>query len=332
MKYLLTGGCGFIGSHLVERLLKEDCEIIIIVDDLSEGKLENLPKDPRIKFYKGSILNNNIGRLFHGIDVVFHLAALTRPQWSIIHPEKTCRTNVEGTVRVFNHCIKHKVKRVVFVSSASAYGFQDTFPTPETAHMNPASPYALNKIEGEMYSNLYEKLNGLQVNIVRPFNVYGSRMTAGTPYSAAVPNFIRNLTKGETPWITGDGNQTRDFVYITDVVEILYLASKCEKYREIFNAGSGKCVSINELYNVVCKVVGKYIIPNYIPRVIDPDTLADMSKTKRVLNYEPKVGLEEGIRKTWNSQLRKEYNGFKHNRALGEGNVLGQNDTIYIGE
>ena len=299
MNYLVTGGAGFIGSHLVARLLKEDCDVLLIVDDLSEGALINLPKDPRIKFFKASILDNKISKCFKDIDVVFHLAALTRPQWSMIHPEETCRTNVEGTIRIFNNCVKHKVKRVVFVSSSSLYGDQLVFPTPETAPANPLSPYGLTKYEGELWAELYKNLYNLQVNSIRPFNVYGSRQNPNSPYSAAAPKFLNELKRGETPWITGDGEQARDFIYVDDVVEIIYRASKCKEYGEAFNAGSGTNISINKLYDLVCRIMGKYVKPDYVAPVVEPNmTLGDMSKVKRILNFEPKIGLEEGLRRT----------------------------------
>lgn len=306
MKSLILGGCGFIGSHLVERLLKEPGDLIVIVDDMSEGSLKNLPVDPRIIVYKASILDADVGKYFK-VDVVFHLAALTRPQWSILHPAEACRTNVEGTINVFNHSVENKVKRVVFVSSSSAYGEQKTYPTSEDAPMNPMSPYALNKWEGELHAEMFRKLHGLEVNYIRPFNVYGSRQNPFSAYSAAVPKFINLLSTGGQPWITGDGEQRRDFIYVDDVTEIIYLASQCKEFGEAFNAGSGTNTSINELYWTICKVMGKNVKPTYIPKVFEPSmTLADMSKVKRILKFKPRIGLEEGLRKTvseWNADV-----------------------------
>ena len=303
MKYLLTGCAGFIGSHLVERLLKEnDTTEVVVIDNMYEGKLSNLPTDSRLTIYEGSILDP-IEELFHEIDVVFHLAALTRPQESIADPEKYNETNITGVLRVLLLSKKHGVKRVVFVSSASAYGDQKILPTKETAKMNPMCPYALQKMMGEQYARLIQLLYGLEINYVRPFNVYGPRQNPLNPYSAAVPKFIDALIKGKTPYITGDGSQSRDFVYVTDCVEIMYLASKCKQSGEAFNAGSGKSTSISELYNVVCKVMDKDVTPDYVEKVIEPNTLADMSKVKKLLNYEPQVSLEEGIRRTVNGTL-----------------------------
>jgi len=300
MKYLVTGGLGFIGSHLVERLLKEKGSKVVVIDDFSEGKRSNLPRNKRLKICKASIMDPDIDKYFN-VDVVFHLAALTRPQWSILNPVEATRVNVGGTIHVLNHCRDHKVKRVAFVSSSSIYGEQLVQPTLESSPINPMSPYALNKYEGELFAKLYNILYNLQVNSIRPFNVYGTRQGADSPYSAAVPKFIDTLRKGGTPYITGDGEQTRDYVYIDDVVEIIYLASKCKEYGEAFNAGSGRNVSINNLYKLICKIMGKEVTPDYVAKVVEPTlTLADMSKVKQLLNFEPKIDLEEGLRRTIN--------------------------------
>jgi len=324
MNYLVTGGAGFIGSHLVERLLEEDCSVvviednskkdvkvvqkgenrIIVIDDFSIGKWANLPKDPRLTVYEGSILDD-ISRFFEGIDVVFHLAALTRPQWSIEHPVETNLVNVEGTIKILQHAIAKKVRKVVFVSSSSIYGDQETFPSNEEAKPNPMCPYALTKLMGEQYCKLFELLYGLKANYIRPFNVYGTRQSPKGAYAGAVPKFIDAMSKGETPYITGDGKQARDFIYIDDVCELIVAASKADVCGEAFNAGSGTNISINDLFDNVCKIMGKQVVPDHIPPVIEPGmTLADISKAKRMLGWEPKVSLEEGLRKTVEGTLR----------------------------
>jgi nucleoside-diphosphate-sugar epimerase len=306
MKYLVIGGAGFIGSHLCERLLKENKAVI---DDLSEGKLSNLPRNSRITLHKASILDDDIAPLFKGVDVVFHLAALTRPQWSILHPEETDMVNVHGTLKVLQHCRDNKVKRVVFVSSSSIYGEQKKIPTPEDVIPNPMSPYALSKLIGEQYCELFGKLYGLQINRIRPFNVYGTRQNPAGEYAAAVPKFIDrvnsfiNVLKADGyPVITGDGKQVRDFVYVDDVVDLMIKASKSKVYGEAFNAGSGKNISINDLYDKVCEIMGVKVKPVHIAPVFEPrQTLADISKAKRLLGWEPKTSLEEGLRRTINA-------------------------------
>jgi nucleoside-diphosphate-sugar epimerase len=161
------------------------------------------------------------------------------------------------------------------------------------------SPYALNKWEGELHAEMFRKLHGLEVNYIRPFNVYGSRQNPHSEYSAAVPKFIDTLLTGGKPYITGDGEQRRDFIYVDDVVEIIYLASKCKESGEAFNAGSGVHTSINELFTAICKAMNKDVKPDYVEKVFEPAmTLADMTKVKRILKFTPKIDLEEGLRRT----------------------------------
>jgi len=304
MKYLVTGGAGFIGSHLVEKLLDRNDDITIldghgdqitVIDDLTEGKWSNLPNDPRLKVYEGSILGD-CGKLFEGIDIVFHLAALTRPQWSILHPQETAHVNVDGTVRVLQHCKTYGIKRMVFVSSSSIYGEQEELPTSEDVEPRPISPYGLSKLQGEEYCKLFERLYGFESNYIRPFNVYGERHTPDNFYAAAVPKFIDSLKKGKVANITGDGNQARDYVYVGDVVDLIIMASESPIYGEAFNAGSGTNISINDLYALICKLMGKDIRAIHVPPVVEPGmTMADISKAKKLLGWEPKVSLEEGL-------------------------------------
>lgn len=307
MNILITGGAGFIGSHLIDRLLEEDNLITVIdgesnhitvIDDFSEGKYANLPKDPRLTVYEANILAD-IGHLFNGIDIVFHLAALTRPQWSILYPEESNKVNVDGTLKVFTHCRDSKVKRVVFVSSSSVYGDQEHFPSKESDIPDPMCPYALNKLIGEQYARLFGKLYGLQVNSIRPFNVYGSRMNPRGIYSGAVPKFIDMIKKRLRPNITGTGKQARDFIYVDDAVELMILMSKSKVYGEVFNCGSGTNISINDLFKKICKLMGEDIKPIHTPKVFEPkQTLADISKAKKLLGWTPKISLEEGLKRT----------------------------------
>ena len=310
MTELITGGAGFIGSHLVNRLLNDGETVsvvdgeamkpnkVIVVDNLYEGKWSNLPKNERLTCYEASIMGD-IGPLFEGVDVVFHLAALTRPQWSIVHPEETNIVNVDGTLRILMHCRDHKVKRVVFASSSSLYGNQETYPTREDAIPNPMCPYALTKLIGEEYCKLFEKLYGMEINCIRPFNAYGPRMNPNGIYSSAAAKFIDQLSKGEIPSITGTGDRPRDYIYIDDIVEIMVLASKSKVYGESFNCGSGENISINGLLELIAKIMGKSSEHTHSPDVYEPDqTLADITKAQTLLGFKAKVGLEEGLRKT----------------------------------
>lgn len=312
MNYLITGGAGFIGSHLVERLLQEDNTVtvvdgsrnhVIVVDDFSEGKYANLTKHPRLTVYESSILGD-IGHLFNGIDVVFHMAALTRPQWSILYPSETNHTNVVGTLKVLEHCRDHKVKRIVFMSSSSMYG-ETIYPTPETVEPNPMSPYALSKSIGEQYCALFEKLYGLEFNAIRPFNVYGARMNPKGIYSSAVAKFIEVIQKRLPLNITGDGNQKRDFIYIDDVIDQMVLMAHSKVHGQAFNCGSGTNYSINELMSLIAMLMKADIKPIHTPPVFEPtQTLGDISKAKELLGWEPKTSLEEGLRMTIKETLR----------------------------
>lgn len=297
MKCLVTGGCGFIGSHLVERLLKDGNQVVVI-DDLSTGKLKNLPKgNSNLKFCNLSI-NDNIDKCFKGVDKVFHLAAKTRPQESIKDPSLYNYVNIEGTLNVLNNCVKHKIKRLVFISSSSLYGTQEKLPTSETASPISMSPYALTKLIGEQYCKLFERLYGLQSNYIRPFNVFGTRQNPSGGYAAAVCKFIDMLKKGKTPYITGDGKQTRDFIFVEDVVDLILLASESKVYGEAFNAGSETNISINNLYELISKLMNKEdIIPDYIDEVFEPRiTLASMNKAKKLLGWKSKTTLIDGLR------------------------------------
>jgi nucleoside-diphosphate-sugar epimerase len=298
MKSIVTGGAGFIGSHLVEKLLAKKHKVIVI-DDLSMGKVENLPQDKNVKLYVASIVDDVIEDLFRGVDYVYHLGALTRPQVSILNPEATNHINVDGTLKIIRYCVKYHIKKLVFVSSSSVYGEQKDFPEAEDAVPFPMSPYAVSKLIGEQYCKLYERLDGLKANYIRPFNVYGSRQSLKGSYSPAVPNFIDALSKDKSPYITGDGKQARDFTYVDDVVDLIYRASTTKVFGEAFNAGAGHTYTINDLFKTVAKIMGKNIKPTYIEKVLEPKTtLADISKSKRLLGWKPKYTLEQGLRKT----------------------------------
>ncbi len=307
MNYLITGGAGFIGSHLVDRLLEEDNKVTVIdgpstkitvVDNFYEGKYANLPKDPRLTVYEADILGK-IGHLFEGVDIVFHMAALTRPQWSILYPAETDTVNVHGTLKILEHCRDHKIKRVVFMSSSSAYGEQKTYPTNEGAPLFPMCPYALTKQIGEEYCELFERIYGLEFNAIRPFNVYGSRMNPSGIYSSAVAKFIEVIHKNLPLTITGDGNQARDFIYIDDVIDQMLLMAHSKVHGEAFNCGSGVNTSINDLMKTIADLLGRTIDPQHTPPVLEPtETLADISKAKRLLGWEPRVNLVEGLEKT----------------------------------
>ncbi len=303
MNILVSGGCGFIGSHLVDRLLKEGNKVTVI-DNLDTGSIENLTMQKNLTVYYLSILDN-IDVFFEDIDVVFHLAALTRPQKSILHPLESDHTNVQGTLKIFKHCHDNKIKRVVFTSSSSLYGTPKYFPTRESEEPKPTSPYGLQKYLGELYAELYGRMYNLEVNCIRPFNVYGVRQNPEGGYAPAVPAFIKNLNEGKRSFITGDGEQSRDFTYVDDIVELLILASTSKVYGESFNGGAGNDVSINYIYETISKIMGKKIKPNHVEALIEPRrTFADISKATHMLGWLPKVKIEDGLRMTVEKTLK----------------------------
>lgn len=295
MKWLLTGGTGFLGSHLADRLLKDGHEVVIIDRSI---KYQNLLHPKEIKIYHENILEN-VGDIFKDIDIVVHMAALSRPQWSIKYPYETNEVNVNGTIRVLEHSKNNNIKRVVFLSSSSLYGEQETYPTPEDVKPNPMSPYAVSKLIGEQYCKMFEQLYGLEFNAIRPFNVYGTRMPKSGVYTSAVATFIDIFKKNLPLQMNGDGSQRRDFIYIDDVVDQIMLASTSKVHGEAFNCGSGVNTSINELLEAISKLMKKEVTPTRIPTQFEPDqTLADISKAEKLLGWKPKIDLEEGLRLT----------------------------------
>jgi len=307
MNILITGGAGFLGSHLVDRLLAEDNNVTVIdghstnitvIDDFSHGKYVNLHNDPRLKVYNISILED-ISYLFEGIDTVFHLAALTRPQWSIDHPEEVTKVNVGGTLKVLEHSRDNKVKRVVFVSSSDIYGDQEIYPTPEDVLPNPMNMYALSKWVGELYCELFNKLYGLEYNIIRPFNAYGTRMPLTGIWTSAIATFIDAMINKKPFKTFGNGKQTRDFIYIDDIIDLLMILAKSKVKNEVFNCGSGTQNSINEVREIIERLTNTRVKFERLPAQFEKKTtLADMSKAEKLLNWKPKISLEEGLKRT----------------------------------
>lgn len=307
MNCLVTGGAGFIGSHLVDRLLK-DGQKVTVIDDLSIGKLENI-KGKKVRFFKKSICENLDAIFKQGkFSVVFHLAAIPRVQLSIDDPLNTHETNINGTFNLLMACRQFGVKRFVYSSSSSVYGNQKTLPLTETMTPNPVSPYALHKLVGEYYCRLFHLLYNLEAICFRYFNVYGPRQNPEGNYANLIPKFFRMLKDGRPPIINGRGTQTRDFTYIDDVIVANTLAAttknaKC--FGETFNIGAGKNYSINEVASMIIKLTNSKVKPVHGPKVIEPrDTLADISKSERLLSWKPRVRFEEGMKLTYRTLLK----------------------------
>ena len=302
IKSLVTGGAGFIGSHLVDRLLKLGHEVIVI-DDFSSGKKENLEhhkNNSNLKIFAKNICDKNIEDLFKNVLVVFHVAAIPRVQFSIEFPEKTNEVNVTGRLNVLESAKKAGVKRFVYSASSSAYGNQEKLLLIESMNPNPLSPYALQKLVGEYYCKLYNLLFGIETISLRYFNVYGSRQDPSGGYACLIPKSINLALQEKSPEIYGDGEQTRDFTYVKDVVEANILAATTnneKSFGEIFNVGNNNNLSVNQVVKII--IGNRNIKPEYKPPVIEPkNTLADISKIKNFLGWTPKFNFEEGVKET----------------------------------
>jgi UDP-glucose 4-epimerase len=301
-KYLVTGGAGFIGSHLVDRLLALGNEVVVI-DDFSSGTKKNLAHqkgNSHLKIVNKSICDKNISVLFKNIDAVFHVAAVPRVQYSIKFPEKSNKANIEGTLNVLEAARKAGVKRFIYSASSSAYGEQKSLPLRETMTPNPLSPYALQKFTGEQYCKLYHLINGLETISLRYFNVYGPRQDFDSGYSCLIPKSINHVLSGTRPEIFGDGKHTRDFTYVKDIVQANVLAATTKNkkaFGEVFNVGFGRNISVNDVMKTI--IGSRKIKPVYKASVMEPkDTLADNKKIRTLLGWAPKYTFETGIKET----------------------------------
>lgn len=295
-KYLVTGGAGFIGSHLVDKLIEQNHHVLV-VDNLSTGKKENL--DPEADFYQLDICDfEKIKPLFKGVDGVFHLAAIPRVPISVQDPVLTSKVNILGTINVFKAAIDNKVKRIVFASSSSVYGNQKTLPLEETMAPNPLSPYGAQKLTGEQFAKLFTALYGVPIISLRYFNVYGPRIDFDSDYSLVLGKFLKLKSENKPLTIFGDGEQTRGFCYIDDVVGANIKAMKSEKIRggEVINIGQENSYSINFLTQLIGGEV-QYLPP----RPADPlNTKADISLARELLDWEPEVDFKDGVEKVKN--------------------------------
>ena len=293
MKCLVTGGAGFIGSNLVDRLIDDGHEVIII-DDLSTGKKENINE-------KASWNDMNIGlettvpymvNIMKDVDVVFHLAARARVQPSIEDPISFNKTNVDGTLHLLEACRKAGVKRFVFSSSSSVYGDTEELPTTEEAQLNPKSPYALQKLMGEQYCKLYSKLHNIETVCLRYFNVYGERQSLEGAYRLVMGIFAKQRLDNKPMTIRGDGKQKRDFTYVGDVVDANIKAgfSRIMWNGDVFNIGNGDNRSVNQLADMIG---GDRV--NVDPVIEPKETLANNSKADFILNWKPTTKIEDWI-------------------------------------
>ncbi len=294
MKIIITGGAGFIGSHLAENLIKKKHEVIII-DNLSTGRLENIKKiKKKLKFINADISKNGSwNKYFKNTKVVFHLAALADIVPSIKDPKKYFQSNVVGTENIASVAIKYKVKKIIYSASSSCYGVPNKYPTSETESIKPQYPYAMTKNLGEQILMHYAKIYGIQVTSMRLFNVYGTKSRTSGTYGAMFGVFLAQKLKKKPLTVVGDGTQKRDFTYISDIIDAFIKCMNIKKNFQIFNVGTGKPISVNNVVKLLgCKSVK---IPK---RPGEPkETNANIKKITKALNWRPKVSINLGIKK-----------------------------------
>lgn len=299
---VVTGGAGFIGSHLVRKLLERG-DRVIVFDNFSSGSMSNLEDiQSAVSIINGDVRDAEaIDVALKGADVVFHLAAISSVLLSVDKPQPTWEVNLQGTWNTLEACRKSDVKRLVFASSASVYGSSTEYPFKEDITLQGSSPYATSKLIGERICGLYQRLYDLETSCLRFFSVYGPRQNPKSQYSAVIPTFATLLLSETPPTIYGDGSQTRDFIYVEDIVRAIVIASEArEAVGQVFNVGSGVETSIKRLYNHICDSLGASIVPQFAPLKPgdDPRTLADTSKAAELLKFEAAVDLTEGLQKT----------------------------------
>jgi len=325
-KYLVTGGAGFIGSNIVEELVRlkgltqvdgvcpqsvayplkgtdPKVDIIRVLDNFSTGSKENIePFIEKIELIEGDIRDKKIlSKALRGIDFVIHQAALRSVAKSVEDPVETHDVNATGTLNLLNAAKKAGVKRVVYASTCAVYGDAKKFPQKESNEVAPVSPYGASKLAGETYCRVFAKTLGIETVSLRYFNVYGPRQNPESKYSSVVPAFIFDIRKNKTPIIDWDGKQSRDFVFVKDVVQANLLAIKANNASgEIFNVGNGRATTVYEILMQIEKILDKKIPPKFGPKREGDvrKVYSDVSKSRRILGFKPGFALEEGLKLT----------------------------------
>jgi len=303
MRYVVTGGAGFIGSNTVDELVRRGHSVVVL-DDLSSGKEENLAEvRNKITFMKGSIIDIEVVRkAMHEADYVLHLAARTSVPRSVKDPIETNRINIDGTLNVLVAARDAKVKRVVFAASSSAYGETPTLPKVETMQPVPISPYGVTKYVGELYAQTFGRCYGLENVSLRYFNIFGPRQDPGSPYSGVLAKFCTAFLEETQPVIFGDGEQSRDFTYVENAVQANLLACEAPNVSgKVFNVGTGSRFTLKETVALLGKISGTHVEAKCDPpREGDiRDSQADISQARDFLVYDPQVSFEEGLRRTF---------------------------------
>jgi len=300
--YVVTGGGGFIGSHIVEELLRRN-EIVRVIDNFSTGKWENVePFEGGAEIIEADIAEGkNLPRFLEGADYVIHQAAIPSVPKSILDPVKSHHANVNGTLQLLNASREADVKRVVYASSSSVYGDSPTLPKHEGMMPNPLSPYGAQKLFAEIYCQVFTRAYGLETVSLRYFNVFGPRQDSTSQYSGVLALFIPAVLQSKRPTIYGDGLQSRDFTYVQNVVEANLLACTVPGVAgQVFNVACGDRITVNSMLQQINKITGKDIAPIYAdPRPGDiKHSQADITRAKEHLGYQPKISFEEGLRNT----------------------------------
>lgn len=298
--FLVTGGAGFIGSHIVEALLRRG-DGVRVLDDLSMGHLDNLAGvADRIEFIRGDVADSEtVRRAVRGVDCIFHHAALASVPLSVENPTATHAACVTGTVTLLDEARRAGVRRLVYAASSSAYGNRPTSPKRETDLPEPISPYGAAKLAAELYCEAFTATYGFETVRLRYFNIYGPRQDPASPYSAVIPLFITALLAGRRPVVYGDGRQSRDFAYVGNVVQANLLAADAPGASgKVFNIANGRAVSLLDLLDVLNRLLGTHIAPVHEPpRPGDVrESLADIGQARAILGYEPATGFEDGLR------------------------------------
>src|ERR671910_464787 len=298
--YLVTGGAGFIGSHLAEELLRRG-ERVRVVDSLITGKRQNLGRMD-VEFLQGDLADLDVARrAVAGMDYVLHQAAIPSVPRSVADPITSNRANIDATLNVLVAARDAGVRRVVYAGSSSAYGDTPTLPKREDMPTDPLSPYALQKLVGEQYLRLFTRLYGLETVTIRYFNVFGPRQDPSSAYSGVISLFAMRMLEGRAPTIQGDGGQTRDFTYVANVVDgVLRACTAPGASGEVINVAVGGRISLNDLFREMKAIVGAAVKPEYTsPRAGDVrESQADITRARELLGYEPIVSFEEGLRRT----------------------------------
>lgn len=300
--YLVTGGAGFIGSHIAEALVNRG-DRVRVLDNLMTGKRENLSHlIGKIEFIEADIRDYTaIRQAAEGVSVIFHEAAIPSVPRSVADPQLSHDVNVNGTFNVLMAARDAGVRRLVFAASSSAYGDTEVLPKIETMMPNPLSPYAAAKLVGELYCQTFTRVYGLETVALRYFNVFGPRQDPTSPYSGVISKFVTALLENQTPTIFGDGEQSRDFTYVANVVDAnLRAAEAPEAVGKVMNLGIGERITLNQLFDELQKIIGTNLKPNYEEtRAGDVrHSLADISRAENLLGYRPLVGLAEGLKYT----------------------------------